>query len=247
MESRSRKLERLSTVAFISARDTTASGRESARPLSRVPLGEQIAELLRDDILFGRLRAGSQVSQAILCERFGTSRMPVRDALRQLSHEGFVYDDGKGHSVVAAISREDIQDSYAIEGALCGLASRRVALKHDSEEIQELWDFHQRMVVAMNASDVNLMADLNWQFHRRVNQMARSSKLLAVLGSHTLRLPRAFLRETPSWMKRTNEEHAEIISAIAGGDGDQADTLMRVHVSSVGAHIGDHLSSPDHI
>ncbi|MEV6923403.1 GntR family transcriptional regulator [Dactylosporangium sp. NPDC051485] len=226
------------------ARSGLAVGRSEAVPrVTNVRLGTQIAELVRDDILFGRLPAGAAISQTILCERYGTSRMPVRDALRQLSHEGFVYDDGKGHSIVAAISREDIQDTYVIEGILCGLAARRVADNHDPEQILELRDFHRRMVAAMEGDDVDLMTELNWHFHRRVNQMAGSPKLLAVLRSHTLRLPRAFLRESPTWMKRANREHASIVAAIAKGDSAKADMLMSAHVASVGTHIADHLNS----
>ena len=53
--------------------------------LDRTPLGQRIADALRHDILFGRLAPGTKLAQTQVCERFGTSRMPVRDALRQLT------------------------------------------------------------------------------------------------------------------------------------------------------------------
>ena len=81
------------------------SSQSEVTKLARARFGSQIAEALRNDILFGRVESGKRLSQVELCERFGTSRMPVRDALRQLTYEGFLIDDGKGHAVVAPVTR----------------------------------------------------------------------------------------------------------------------------------------------
>lgn len=200
--------------------------------LERATLGSQIADVVRRDIIFGRVRPGERLGQHQLCERFGTSRMPVRDALRQLNYEGFLAADGGRHLVVVRMRREDIRDTYEIEGMLHGLATRRVAQRGDAEAHAELRDFHERMVA--RERQLTEMADLNWRFHRRINHLAASQKLVAALRSLALQIPRDYLVEFPSWAHRANVEHAAIIDAVTTGRADEAESLMRQHVLAAG-------------
>lgn len=209
--------------------------------LQRLSLGEQIADVIRRDIIYGRLPAGQRVSQQQLCERYGTSRMPVRDALRHLTLEGFFKDDGSGHSVVAPFSRSDIEDIYLIEGMLHGLAIRRIVERGNPSELAELQDLHKKMVAAEEAGRPDEMADLNWRFHRRINQLARSPKLIAVLRTHSLSIPRDYLLEFPQWIPRANEEHGELLQVMRRGDADLAQEMMKEHVVTSGEGLINYL------
>lgn len=200
--------------------------------LERATLGSQIADVIRREIIFGRLKPGERLGQRDLCERFGTSRMPVRDALRQLMYEGFVASDGGRHLVVLRMRREDIRDTYEIEGMLHGLATRRVATNATPAQQAELRDFHERMLVAPD--QLAVMADLNWRFHRRINQLADSQKLIAALRALALQIPRDYLVEFPEWATRANTEHAEILDAVRRRRGPKAESLMRDHVLAAG-------------
>lgn len=201
---------------------------------TRVPLGNQIADVIRQDILYGRLQSGAHVGQQLLCERFNISRMPVRDALRQLTTQGFLVDDGHGHSVVAPLGRSDLRDIYLIEGMLHGLALRRVTERNDEGEIKELSGYHEQMLHATAAGDNVRMSKINWQFHRRINELSRSPKLLAVIKTHSLSVPSDQVNELPSRSERVNLEHAEIMSAVKRGEGAVAESLMRQHVVNDG-------------
>lgn len=203
--------------------------------LDRSTLGGQIADAIRREILLGRLEVGQRLGQSQLCSRFGTSRMPVRDALRQLAYEGFLLSDGGGHAVVARMSRGDIEDTYAIEGTLHGFAARRVAKKASSEEIAELRRRHEEMM--LREHDVAALAELNDQFHRRINHLADSRKLLAALRTLALSIPRDYLVEFPEWAARANCEHAEILAAFEARDGERVEVLMRAHVSEAGSYL----------
>lgn len=217
---------------------------EGAGPrLSRRPLGAQIADLIRNDILYGRLKPGTKLGQQQLCERYGTSRVPVRDALRQLTYEGFVHEDGTGHSVVTQLTRNDLEDIYLIEGMLHGLALRRVTERGDPGEIAELTGYHEEMLEAHRQGQTGRMAELNWQFHRRINQLARSPKLLAVIRTHTLSIPNDQVRQFPHWAERVNREHAEIMEAVRNGRAATAERLMKRHVVAAGADLLAHLEA----
>lgn len=214
-------------------------------PLDRSTLSTQIADVVRADIVFGRIEPGTALGQRELCERFETSRMPARDALRQLAHEGLVVPDGAGHQVVAQLSRRDIEDAYVIEGILQGLAARRVAETHTDEIIAELWERHREMVAAQE--DPVRLGELNWEFHHRITDLAESRKLTAALRTIRISMPTdaTYLVQFPEWGSHVNSEHTEIIEAIEARDGDRAERLMRDHVASAGFHLTEYLTEHD--
>lgn len=207
--------------------------------LTQVSLGRRVAESLRSDILFGRLRPGSRLAQQQLCERFGISRMPVRDALRQLTYEGYLIRDAGRHCVVARMSRQDIVDAFIAEGLLHGFAARRVAESATDEQLAELEA--RQAIMAASMDDVHEFARLNWEFHRRINLIANSRKVTAALRTLTMALPRDFVTEFPEWVPSANGEHEAIAVAIMRRDGRQAEKLMRDHISSTGLEIAGYL------
>jgi DNA-binding GntR family transcriptional regulator len=202
--------------------------------LTRARFGSQIAEALRSDILFGRIESGKRLNQVELCERFGTSRMPVRDALRQLTYEGFLIDDGRGHAVVAPVTREVLEEIYLIAGMVCGLAANRAAARIDKQELAELHVLHKRMLDAATQGDMAEMSEMNWQFHRRINQLSKSTRIMAVLRAHTSIMPRSFLGEFPHWAEPANQDHAKLLDAFARRDSAMAEMLMKDHIVRAG-------------
>jgi DNA-binding GntR family transcriptional regulator len=218
-----------------------------SRPVQRASLGGQIADALRQDILFGRLKAGTRLSQRELCVQFGTSRMPVRDALRVLLHEGLLTLDSGQHTLVAPLSKSDLLDSFIIEGTLTGLAAQRATALCSSGDLDELDALNRQMVTLAKASDVASstlsMAKLNWSFHRKINRMANSRKLLAALRVVSIDMPRDFLERLPEHQPLAIEEHTQIIKAMRAKDGNRVGDLMTKHVISSGKALIDYLES----
>jgi DNA-binding GntR family transcriptional regulator len=220
-----------------------SSIQSSAAPVERKLLSSQIADSLRRDILFGILKPGTKMSQQQLCEIFGTSRMPVRDALRALVHDGLMMLDETNHILVAPLSRADLIDAFTIEGVLTGLAAQRASELATEAELDELEQLHESMVTAAAAGDLSLMVDLNWQFHRRINRLAGSRKLLVGLRKVSLDLPRDYLEHVPQWIERSNKEHAQILAALRERRHEDAASLMREHVVNSGRGLVGFLES----
>jgi DNA-binding GntR family transcriptional regulator len=197
-------------------------------------LGKQIAESLRRDILLGTIGPGTKLSQQQLCEEFGTSRMPVRDALRLLTHEGLLMTDAGLHSIVAPLSRADLLDAYLIEGTLAGMAAVRASKQAADADIAGLRELHEAMVKATAQQDHHRMAEVNWNLHRRINRLAGSRKLLSAIKATSLDLPREFLVEMPEWGTRSNAEHAEILTAMSEGRHEDVGRLMKEHIVNSG-------------
>jgi DNA-binding GntR family transcriptional regulator len=207
--------------------------------LTQVTLGRRVAEAIRGDILFGRLEPGTRLAQQQLCDRFGVSRMPVRDALRQLTFEGYLVHDSGRHCLVATMSRQDIIDTFDVEGMLHGFAARRLTEIASDEQLQELHTCHEEMDAATD--DVHKYAALNWHFHRRINQMSNSRKVVAALRTLAMSMPRDFVVEFPEWVPGSNGEHAEIVDRMVARDGPKVESLMRDHIGGTGVTIAEYL------
>ena len=100
-------------------------------PVHRPPLGEQLLDQVRALIVRGELESGTHLVEGWMAERFGVSRGPVRDALRQLELEGLVETRRRG-VFVRGLSEDDIVELYAVRGALEGRAIRDVIARRES-------------------------------------------------------------------------------------------------------------------
>ena len=205
------------------------------------PLGTQVADALRRDVLLGRIVPGTKISQQELCDRFGISRMPVRDALRTLLHEGLMFVDNTRHIIVAPLSRDDMIDAFEIEGVLTGMATARASRRATPADLEQLEDLDAQMIEASAAKLQDQMVDLNWEFHRRINRLSGSRKLLVAIRKVSLDLPRDFLAQLPEWNEKSNAQHTGILAAMRHGEHDAAGTLMTQHVVDSGHGLVDHL------
>lgn len=215
----------------------------SSTPLQRDPLGNQIADTLRREILLGVLSPGTQVSQQQLCERFGTSRMPVRDALRELVQEGLMTLDSARHIVVAPLSKQDLLDAFTIEGVLTGMATERASQRASATDLDSLERLHEAMLEAAQGNHQNAMVELNWSFHSKINHMSGSRKLILALRKVSVDLPRDFLEQVPEWNVTSNADHARILAAMRAGKHKAAGKCMTEHVTVSGRGLVEHLTA----
>jgi DNA-binding GntR family transcriptional regulator len=207
------------------------------------PLGNQIADTLRREILLGVLQSGTRVSQQQVCERFGTSRMPVRDALRELVHEGLMTLDSARHIVVAPLSKNDLLDAFTIEGVLTGMAAERASQRMTEADLESLDRLHHAMLDAAEQMRQDSMVELNWSFHRKINHSSGSRKLIVALRKVSVDLPRDFLEQVPEWNSNSNADHARILAAMRAKKHKAAGKYMTEHVVESGSGLVEHLAA----
>jgi DNA-binding GntR family transcriptional regulator len=216
----------------------------TSSPLQRNdPLGNQIADTLRREILLGALPSGTRVSQQQLCERFGTSRMPVRDALREMVHEGLMTLDSTRHIVVAPLSKDDLLDAFTIEGVLTGMAAERASQRATASDLESLDRLHAGMLDAAEHMRQSAMVELNWNFHRKINHLSGSRKLIVALRKVSVDLPRDFLEQVPEWNANSNADHARILAAMRARKHKAAGKHMTDHVVESGRGLVEHLAT----
>src|SRR5882757_7217198 len=133
-------------------------------PIRQAPLGEQLLVQLRALIVRGELTAGTHLVEGWIAERFGVSRGPVRDALRQLELEGLVETRRRG-VYVRGLSDTDLAELYALRGALESLAVRESIARLPGGDWSGLHTALDRMWAAADAGDSAAFAAADLDFH----------------------------------------------------------------------------------
>ena len=197
-----------------------------------------VYELIRDDIISGRLVANQRLKVADLAERHGTSTNPVREALQQLRGEGFVVMTPNRGARVRPMDEEFIRDIYEIEMLIEPALTKwfvGMATDHDLAELERI----QAEIEANNFADPARHGRLDTQFHlvmygRHYNRHA------ADLWWKHREILRAISRQYPTTLARRASvlrEHRELIAAVKAGDAGRAAAIVERHVEGSGRHI----------
>lgn len=192
-------------------------------------LHQNIRDQLRDEILSGALPAGTQLRQDALATRFNASRIPVREALRQLEAEGLIAHQLNRGAVVAGMSVEQICELLDIRVALeCHAA--RLAVPHMVERDFEAMD---EILKAYSASQsIPEWAEHNRRFHLALSAPASNQRLLRLIEEFCLNTDRythqAMSRATGK--DRPQEDHFRIVEAARQGDADKVAALLEAHI-----------------
>jgi DNA-binding GntR family transcriptional regulator len=212
--------------------------------LSRRTLADQIAEQLRRDILFGVIGSEDRLTQESVCQRFDTSRIPVRDAMQRLMHEGLLEATSTGLRVVS-MDKRDFDDIFLIEAHLHALAAELMVQRASDEEIGELAALNDQMHAAHRAKNYELVARLNGSFHHKINVLAKSPPLIRLLRANSVRIDRDYLARFPHRTPRSLREHDSFLKAVRARDAEKASDVLRTHifVSSEALEDADRLRS----
>jgi DNA-binding GntR family transcriptional regulator len=190
-------------------------------------MSEVIARSLRQDLLFGKLRPGTRITQDDVSERFAVSRMPARDALRQLLTEGFLRQDGRVVRV-AALTEADVRETIEIDAFLHGLAAQGAASNDNPEFRKTLMKLEQDVNSSLHSGDMPGAVEKNWEFHRHINHYGASQHLRSVL--RFISTPREHIGEAVANLEIIQLQHSRIVEAILAGDGSAARAAAYDHV-----------------
>jgi DNA-binding GntR family transcriptional regulator len=203
-------------------------------PDTEMKLGLRIASRLRDEIIAGQLEAGMPLRLATLAERLGVSTTPVREALTILERQGLVSSQLNRGFRVAAISPREIQSIYSVHAHMSELLTETASRRMSEEDIDELERLDEQMREATARGDAALSADLNHEFHRRINLKAGLPILIRYLSETTPFVVRRGDPDLPGWADQRLEGHRAIIVALRQRDGAAAGELMGEHIRRSG-------------
>jgi DNA-binding GntR family transcriptional regulator len=200
-----------------------------ARPKRPPSYSEHVCEVLRDDILSGRLPGGSRLTEAYVMERTGVSRTPVREGLRRLEAEGLVTTHRhRGAFVTLRLTGPEALLVYDVRLVLEPQLTRLSAERMTPEDLGAIREILDRFEVASEPADASR---IDADFHMTIYE-ASGSELLNVLRGYWTRIQlelseRVYTTEVP---RRFVREHRTIVRALERGDAQGAEQSMASHI-----------------
>lgn len=206
---------------------------------SQATLTDLIVFRLTEDIVANRLLPGHALDEGRLGQRFGVSRTPVREALRQLAASGLVQLRPHRTPLVAHVDESSLGDMFDVMAELEALCAARASVAMTPIERARLEQHHAAMGDAMRAADVMLYRAGNVTFHTLIYHGSHNAYLAELALSTRERLApyRGAQLEAPHRLARSYREHDAILTAILRGQAQLAADLMRDHLGNTRAQL----------
>jgi DNA-binding GntR family transcriptional regulator len=204
---------------------------DAQRPVEKAYRG------IRQAILSGTLKPGDLLPEELLATMTGTSRTPVREALRRLATEGLATVNNR-HRFVTDFSYEEVSIIFDIRARLEGYAASVAAQKITVDELENL----QRLIDAMSEIETDdepavagRFLALNTEFHSVIVEATRSAQLKQ-LAAPALALPLILLKRYVMAQRvdivRSNRQHRDIHAALSQRNSEWANAAMSGHILS---------------
>jgi DNA-binding GntR family transcriptional regulator len=210
-ESRKAQLDRI--IAANAAKDPTAQ--------------DLVLGSMREAILTAALPPGTRLRQEKLAELFGTSRIPVREALRALEYEGLVTSLPRRGFTVTELDADDIEEVYDLRILLESHAVRLAVPLITDEDLQILEDLYAKMVRATTADDQLAAREA---FYMRLYSITGRPRLVAQISRLRQEIARSLRWPT---LQHAPEHHERFLEAIRAGDADGAAAQLASHYRRV--------------
>jgi DNA-binding GntR family transcriptional regulator len=202
---------------------------------------ERIARRLAEEIAQGHLPPGTSLDETTIAARFGVSRTPIREAIRQLTASGILESRAHRGAVVRDFSEKQLDDMFAVMAELEALCARWAALAMTTAERRALQAIHEEAAAAVAGNDHLAYATLNQRFHTAC-YLGAHNEHLAVLAED-IRIKLAPFRRAQfaasGRLAASHAEHANVVEAVMRKDAVLAYDTMRAHLVRVRTVVDD--------
>jgi DNA-binding GntR family transcriptional regulator len=202
---------------------------------------------IQEMVVSGTVRAGDRLTTREVSEALGMSETPIREAMRSLAAEGWLDFNPHLGVVVASIKREQLEEVYAVRGALEGLALELGGPILSAECLDALDRCLEEAEEAVAALDIPRYVRLNREFHLLLSDTPATQWTLKVLNNlwaQTAALHRGFEAVPTARIRSSLDEHWAIRHALRAGDFAKAAALTVEHERIAGAALIASLSEP---
>jgi DNA-binding GntR family transcriptional regulator len=216
----------------IASKKTAAPARAAQAAQTGQGLAHGISEQLQQLIYGGEIAPGERLNEAALALRMGTSRGPIREAIRMLSGIGLVVAVRNRGVFVRQISVREMLEIYELRALLFGFAAEQAADHLSDTDRQEFEQLLDAMDAACDAGDGQRYYVLNLRFHALLLAQWSNQRAQQAYEDHAKELHlyrRRYFNATVN-MRRSNSEHRRIFEAITKGAKDRANKLAQAHV-----------------
>lgn len=201
-------------------------------------LAMQVYDAIRASIADGRLAAGERVTERDLAQALAVSPTPVREAISKLEHEGLLERVGSRRLRVADHPAETLHELMEVEIMLRGAEARFAARKITPDAIERMRGYIDELVATRDRLTLEEQFERAQRFDQEIARAASNPALRSLIEGYAIygkdfRLSRAERdAENPDWVSGRIADHRAILDALASGDEDAAERLMRAHARS---------------
>jgi DNA-binding GntR family transcriptional regulator len=199
------------------------------RPIARRTIAAEAAEILRQRILTGDLRSGQPIRQEQIAQELGVSRIPLREALKQLEAEGFVTIEPHKGAIVSTLSLADVEELFELR------IHMETWLLRDAIPRMREADFAQLDALIDESRMPDNLAhwgDINWRLHEAMYRPAGkpiSLRFLKRIHDNLDRYLRLQITLTQDW-DRAHGDHQQLIELSRAGDAETAVAVLERHI-----------------
>ena len=208
--------------------------------IKRPSLHEELVERLRNLVVEDALKPGEKVPEKDLCESFGVSRTPLREALKVLASEGLVVLQANRGARVAKVTLKELENTFPVIAVLEQLAGELACRNLDDAGIAHIQKRHDTMVKAFHTRDRKAYFQANQDIHNAIIEGAKNE----VLESHhrmlaaRVRRARFMVNLSDERWAQAIEEHGQIMERLHARDAAALGALMKTHMmNKFAAHI----------
>jgi DNA-binding GntR family transcriptional regulator len=228
-------------------RRTEVEGKVVQLPSSATSSSPTLSEAMRvrlaDEITSGHLKPGEEIDEQAVAERFGVSRTPVREALRDLAALGLVEIEPRRGVRVATLTADRLGEMFEVMAETEAMCARLATYRMTAVERLALQALHHKSLEAVERGDVDRYDEYNRDFHSAFYRGTHNTFLTDHVTALRLRLApfrRAQFRSKQR-LAQSHEEHDTLVRQVLRGDGDEVARLMRAHMLTASATLADYL------
>ena len=196
-------------------------------------LVEQVRDALLGEIASGQLGPGDRIIQEQIAQALGVSRQPVQQALALLRNQGVLHDAPGRGLIVAPLDPGHVQHMYDMRAVIEGLAGRRAAEGNAEKAARQGPALIEAGRKAVAGGSVAKMIAADMRFHEFLYALSGNPLVAPALATHLTYTQRVMgevlIRDEHP--RDIWDQHAQILDAIASGDGDRAEALVRAHIT----------------
>lgn len=206
-------------------------GRPKSRNSSRDAelLSERVFAELELAIIHGAHPPGTHLVEEEVAAELGVSRMPVREAFRMLQREGWLEIQPYAGAYVREPRLGEVRDYFELRHRVGAFAAQLAAVRAAPAEHEALRTLIARGWAAVRASDMDSLAELNWEFHRTLAKSSHNDVLTRTIEDLDKRIRWHFAATTAGRAQDSWTEHEEIVQALMDRDAKRAASLTFEH------------------
>ncbi len=195
---------------------------------------QHIVQALTKAIVEHRLAPGVKLVEQKLADHFGVSRTLIRQALYQLENQRLIVLEPARGAFVASPSIEEASQVFDVRRMLEAQMTRHFAAQATPEQIKTLRDHVRQEKAAVQSGDAPGRIELLGDFHVRMAELMGNGVLAELLSDLISRCALITLMyQSTHAAQKSNDEHGQIVEALAQGNASQAVALMDAHLSHV--------------